>query len=145
MSSNLNRAANTRTLWIPATAGTYYPTAVQLGTRVAAGTLKVFGDTVTTTQANSYFRDADQAATVANFKKGALIREIWVITAGAASTITIEGHNGTSLYPALSGVTAGLILDLRDAGDELAGGFRVTTASATAPLVALVYELTGRR
>lgn len=140
--SDLVQTRAMRLMVIPATAGTYYPTGVTLG--LSGSTLVVSTATVTTTQANSFFADP-LATTSPAPKRNAILRKIIVHTAGAGSTITLEGHNGTAILPAFVGTAAGAIFDVEHSGLPLNRGFRVTTVSATAPLVMLLWEIDGNQ
>ena len=121
---NYERSAHMRVMVIPATAATYYPTAVTLG--LSGETLKVDTDTVTTTQGSSYY--ASSVATVPKPGRIASIRKIEVTTA-LAGNITIEGHNGTAILPAMSGAALGAVLDVNPAALPIVGGFRVVTST----------------
>lgn len=139
--SEFNSSAHSRLMFCPATAATYYPTAVTLG--LSGSTLKVHGDTRDTTQANSFFVDPN-TSTAADLRKGFLLKRLVVLTAGAGSTIDIQGHNGTNLLPQFSGATAGTLLDLTRDDIPIWGGFRVVLTGASSPLVLLQYAIFGR-
>lgn len=120
---------NLRTMSIPATAATYYPTGIAgLGGAIAAA------NTRTTTAGNSMF-----------IRSGALVQEaltflygINIVTGAAASTIAVQTHGGTLLLDLISGVVE---RDIQYYGLPILGGWRIVTTAT--PIVHVIYSFKG--
>lgn len=136
----MERANQMRVMFIPAVAGTYYPTGIGHGQRNAAGTITADTETVSTTATDSAFYEGSTRGVRDRVRLQAVVRKIKITKVGATGPlVTLQGHGGTVIMPSLD-ADALTEIDWEE-GLTLPGGFRVVTAGTTPPVVQVLYEL----
>lgn len=140
----MSSTQNTRYMATNATAQTWYPTGVQMGVvDAAATTLNGHALSRTATAGSSWYASNGRSPT--DMRYGAIIKRLSILIAGSVgdSFVAIQPHGGT---PAISPSIPGDALANHDFGDgiPIAGGFRVVTTGATAPTVAIIYDVIER-